>query len=98
MIIASTRTRRGEHVARVRLAVQQLPDAAALADHSSEATWRLAEQFTVRVDHGRGAVAVRHEVFGLLDSVREVRRRDVELAHTRVQQVERVGVAGRHWP
>src|SRR5713101_8020209 len=40
---------RGEHVARVRLAVQQLLGAAAAAGHSSQASQRAAEELPVRV-------------------------------------------------
>src|SRR5258708_18779706 len=42
---------------------------------------RVAEQFPVRVDERRSAVAACHELLSLLDSIREMRRRDIELAH-----------------
>ena len=85
---------RGEHVARVRLAVQQLLGGAAAADHSSQASQRAAEQFPVRVGERRSAVAARHELLSLLDSIREARRRDIQLAHARMQPLKRTGVVG----
>jgi hypothetical protein len=86
---------RGEHVARVRLAVQQLLGAAVLADHSSQASQRVAEKLPVRVGERRSVVAARDELLSLLDSIREVRRRDVELAQAGMQPLERTGVVGR---
>jgi hypothetical protein len=84
---------RGEHVAWVRLAVQQL--LAALADHSSQTSQRVAEQLPVRVGERRSAVAARHKLLSRLDSIREMRRRDIELAHAGMQPLERIGVVGR---
>jgi hypothetical protein len=54
---------RGKHVARVRLAVQQLLDTAAFADPPSQASQRVAEQLPVRVGERRSVVAARHELF-----------------------------------
>ncbi|MFD2356124.1 hypothetical protein ACFSTC_52950 [Nonomuraea ferruginea] len=54
-----------------------------------------AEQLPVGVGERRSTVAARHESLSLLDPVREVRRRDVELAHAGMQPPERVGVVGR---
>jgi hypothetical protein len=84
----------GEHVAGVRLAVQQLLGGAALADYSSQVSQRVAEELPVRVGERRSAVTVRNELLSLLDPVREVRRGDVELAHAGVQPLERTGVIG----
>jgi hypothetical protein len=39
-------------------------------------------------------VALCHELSGLLDSIREVGRRDIELAHAGMQPRERTGVLG----
>jgi hypothetical protein len=78
----------------VALAVQYLLGRAALADHSSEASQRVTEQLPVRVDERRSAVAACHELLSLLDSIREMRRRDIELAHTGMQPLERIGVVG----
>src|SRR6266571_9148705 len=85
---------RGEHVAWVRLAVQYLLGAAALADHSSQISQRVTEELPVGVGQRRSVVAACHELLGLLDSIREVRRRDIELAHAGMQPLERIGVAG----
>ena len=86
---------RGEQVARVRLAVQELLRAAALADHSSQASQRVAEELPVRVGERRSVVAAGHELLRLLDAIREVRRRDVERTHAGMQPLERIGVVGR---
>ena len=58
---------RGEHVARVRLAVQQLLGTATLADPSSQVSQRVGEQLPVRVGESRSAVATRNELLGLVD-------------------------------
>jgi hypothetical protein len=85
---------RGEHVARVRLAVQQLLGAAVLADHSSQASQRIGEELPVRAGERRSVIAARDELLSMLDSIREVRRRDIEPAHAGMQPLERTGVAG----
>jgi hypothetical protein len=64
---------RGEQVARVRLAVQQLPGAAVPADHPSQASQRAAEKLPVRVGERRSAVAARNELLSLADPIRDVR-------------------------
>jgi hypothetical protein len=84
---------RAEHVARVRLAVQHLL-AAALADHSPEALQRIAEQPSVCVGERRSTVATGHELLSRLDTIREMRRLDIESAHTGMQPLERMGVVG----
>jgi hypothetical protein len=43
---------------------------------------------------GTHAVAAGNELLSLLNSIREVRRRDIELAHAGMQPPERTGVAG----
>ena len=78
----------------MRLAVQQLLGGAAVADRSPQASQRVAEELPVRVGERRSAVAVRNEPLGLLDPIREVRRRDIELAHAGMQLLERTGVLG----
>ena len=80
---------RGEHVARVRLAVQQLLGTATLANPSSQVSQRVAEQLPVRVRERWSVVAARHELLGLVDAIREVRRRDIELAHADMPPLER---------
>ena len=85
---------RAEHVARVRLAVQQLLGGAAVADRSSQASQRVAEKLPVRVGERRSEVAARNELLSLRDSIREVRRRDIELPHAGMQPLERIRVVG----
>ena len=85
---------RAEHVARVRLAVQQLLFGAAVAACSSQASQRVAEELPVRVGERRSEVAARNELLRLRDPIREVRRRDIELPHAGMQPLERVGVIG----
>jgi hypothetical protein len=72
---------RTEHVARMRLAVQQLLLSAAVAARSSQATQRVAEKLPVRIGKGRSEVAARDELLSLRDSIREVRRRDIDPPH-----------------
>ncbi len=85
---------RAEHVAWVRLAVQQLLGGAAVADRSSQASKRVAEKLPVRVGERRSLVAARNESLSLCDSIGEVRRRDIERAHAGMQPLERVRVVG----
>ena len=78
----------------MRLAVQQLLGGAAVADRSSQASQRVAEKLPVRVGERRSAVAARNELLSLRDSIREVRRRDIERPHAGMQPLERIGVVG----
>jgi hypothetical protein len=86
---------RGEQVARVRLTVQQLLGAAALADRSSQARQRGGEELPVGGGEGRGVVVARDQTLSLLDPIREVRRGDIEPAQAGVQPPECVRVVGR---
>ena len=86
---------RAEHVAWVRLAVQQLLGAAVLADHSSQASQRVTEKLPVRVGELRSVVSARDESLSLSDSIREMRRLDIELPHACMQPFEPIGVVGR---
>ena len=61
---------------------------------SSQVSQRVAEQLPVRVGERRSVVAACHELLGLLDSIREARRMDIELAHAGMQPPERIGVLG----
>jgi hypothetical protein len=85
---------RPEQVARVRLAMQELLRGVAVDDRPPQASQRLTEKFPVRVTELRGAVAAPDQRLSLLDSIREVRRRHVDLPHAGVQPLERVGVFG----
>ena len=85
---------RAEHIARMRLAVQQLLGSAAVLDRSSQASQRVAEKLPVRVGERRSEVAARDELLRFRDSIREVRRRDIDRPHAGMQLLERVGVVG----
>ena len=79
---------------RVRLAVQQLLGGAAVADRPPQASQRVGEKLPVRVGELRSEVAARNELLRLRDSIREVRRRDIDLPHAGMQALERVRVVG----
>ena len=83
---------RAEHVAWVRLAVQQLLDGPAVVDSSPQASERVAEELPVRVRERRSAVAARNQSLSVRDSIREARRRHIELPHAGMQPLERIGV------
>ena len=48
----------------------------------------------VRVGERWRVVPARHELLGLVDAIREMRRRDIEFAHAGMQPLERSCVAG----
>ena len=85
---------RPEHVARVRLAVQQLLGGAAVADRAPQASQRVAEKLPVRVSELRCVGAVANQPLRLRDSIREVRRRQIDLPHAGMQPLERLRVLG----
>jgi hypothetical protein len=68
---------RAQHVAGMRLAVQQLFDAAVVDDRSFQVSQCGTEELPVHVAKQR-IVAARHQLFSLRDTVREVRTRDIE--------------------
>ena len=68
----------------MRLAVQQLL-AAALTDRSLRLRKVSASSLSIRVGERRSVVAARHELLGLLDPIREVRRGKIEPAHAGMQ-------------
>src|ERR1700683_2817034 len=86
---------RAEHVAWVRLAVQQLLGSATVDDRLSSAPQRSEEKLPVRVGKIRGEVSGLHKVLSLFHSVGEVRRPEIELAHAGMQSLKRIRVAGR---
>ena len=55
---------------------------------------RVAQQLAVPLGERRRADAVRHELVGRVDAIGEVRRRDIERAHSGVQPLERDRVVG----
>ncbi len=83
-----------EQVARVRLAVQQLPGGAPVVDRPPQASQRVTEKFTVGVSKRRRVVAAPNQPLSVRDSVREVRGRDIDLPHAGMQPLERVRVLG----
>ena len=86
---------RVEHVARVRLAVQQLLGGAAVARSLVAGFATCCEKLPVGVGERRSEVGARNEMLGLRDSIGEVRRRDIDLPHAGMQPLERVRVVGR---
>ena len=78
----------------MRFTVQQLFGGTAVADDSSPTSKRGVEKLSVRVRKRRSAVAARNELLCLRDSIREVRRRDIELPHAGMQPLEGIGVVG----
>lgn len=54
----------------------------------------MAEKLPVRVRERRSVVAAGNEPLGLRDSIREMRRRDIELPHAGMQPSERICVVG----
>ena len=83
---------RDEHVAWVWLAVQQLLGTAALANCLSQVSQCVGEQLSVRVGELRSLAAACHELLSRVDAIREVRRRNIEIAHAGMQPLERIGV------
>jgi len=55
---------------------------------------RICSSHSARVGKRGGVVAAGHELVGTLDSIGEMRRRDIEFAHAGMQPLERVGVVG----
>jgi hypothetical protein len=84
----------GEHVSRVRLAVQWLLSGVAVADCPPQVSQRVAEELPVRVGKRRSAIAAGDELLSLFDPLREARRGNIELAQAGVQPLERAGVVG----
>jgi len=73
------------------------PGQAPTGRHRGDQRWgsqRVAEQLPVRVGERRSAAAARHKLLSRLDSIREMRRRDIELAQAGMQPLERIGVVG----
>jgi hypothetical protein len=79
----------------VRLTVKQLLGRATLADRVCRASEDGTEKFSVAVGERRGAVATRHKLLRLGDSICEMWRHDIELAHSGMQPLERIRVVAR---
>jgi hypothetical protein len=82
--------RGAEHVAWVRLTVKQLFGSPLIANRSAQPSQRACEHLPVGVDELGREITTRDEILGLLNSIREVWRRHIELAHAGVQALERV--------
>jgi len=80
---------RPEHIAWMRLTMQQLLIGAAVADRAAQPRQRVAEQSARRLTELRGARAVANQPLRLCDPIGEVRRRNVDLAHAGMQPHER---------
>jgi hypothetical protein len=85
---------RTEDVAWVRFAVEQLLDRSSVTDCSSAAPQRIDEKLAVRVDKLRSAIVAHHEPLGRSDSIREMRRRDIERPHAGMEALESLRVVG----
>ena len=85
---------RAEHVARMRLAVQQLLGCAPIDDCAPQVPQRVAEKLPVRVSKLRCLGAVADQPLRLRDSIREVRRSQIDLPHAGMQPLERLRILG----
>src|SRR5271155_352952 len=72
---------RTEHVARMRLAVEQLLGSSSVADCFSPAPKRVDKKLAVGVDKLGSAIVSHHELLSRFDSIGVMRRRDIERPH-----------------
>ena len=79
---------RAEHVAWMRLAVQQLLLGPVVVDRSAQASEPAAEQHAVCVGELRREIRVGSDLFRLRDSIREPGTRQLNRAHAGVQPLE----------
>ena len=75
-------------------AVQQLLGCAPVDYRPPQVPQRVAEQLPVRVSKLRSVGAVANQPLGLRDSIREVRRGHLDLAHGGMQLFERLRIFG----
>jgi hypothetical protein len=85
---------RPEHIARVRLAVQQLLGSAPLIDRPPQRSQRGAQKLPVRIPKFRRVGAVAKQPLRLRDSICEVRRGEINLPHASMQPLERLRILG----
>jgi len=86
-----------EQIARMRLAVQQLLGSVPLTDRKAQRSQRTAQKLPIRIPELRSEGAVADKPLSLGDAIREVRRSEIDLPHTRVQPCERLRILGwRH--
>jgi hypothetical protein len=86
---------RSEHIARVWLAVQQLLGGPPLTYGPPQLSQCVAQKFPIRIPEFRSTGAVINQPLRLRDSIRDVRRREIDLPHASVQLLERVCILGR---
>jgi hypothetical protein len=86
---------RSEHIARVRLAVQQLLGGTPLAYCPPQLLQRVAQKVPIRIPELRSTCAVINQPLRLRNSIRDVRRREIDLPHAGMQLLERVCILGR---
>jgi len=86
---------RAEHVAGMRLAVEELLRGATILDLPAQVSQRVPEELSVGIGELRSTALIRHERLRLRDSIGEVRRRHVNLPHSGMKPRERVCVLGR---
>lgn len=84
---------RGEHIARVRFAVEQL--LAAPANGPTRSSQRVAENLAVRIVERWSAISIRQELLSGAGTIHEMWRRDIELAHSGMESLECTGVVDR---
>jgi hypothetical protein len=84
-----------EEVAWMRFAVQQLLGSSTAVDLSTRAVQRADEEMTIDLSERGGCVSVRDQPLSPCGAIHEVRRRDLDPSHPRVQAMERVCVFGR---
>ena len=78
----------------MRFAVQQLLGSAAAVDLLTRALQRAEEEMPVGLSERGGFVSVRDQLRSFFGSFQEVRCRDLDVSHPRVQAMERVCVFG----
>lgn len=83
-----------EEVAWMRFAVQQLLGSSTVVDLLTRAVQRAQEEMPVRLSERGGCVSVRDQPHSLCGSFHEVRRRQLDASHPRVQAMEGVCVFG----
>ena len=84
-----------EQVARMRFAVQQLLGRSTVVDPSTRAAQGVCEEAAIGVGERGRRICVGDQTLGRCDTIREVRRRDLDASHPRVQTVQRAGVVSR---
>jgi hypothetical protein len=86
---------RDEHVAWVRLTVQQLFGRTAVTDRSPRPSQCVAQKLPVGVGECWCEVGAPYELLSLLNSICEMRGGDIEHEHAGMQPRERIRVVGR---